>query len=473
MDKIILQFIKGPKEGTKVKIRNGFMVGRDMSCEIYIDDKAISKRHAMFEISGEQAIIKDVGSSNGTFVNGKKVQKAVLSHNDEISFGLSIAKVVLEGAPLPAAVEKPAEVKPQQEKKASQKKSRKPLLVIAAAFVALLLLLVIGKAFLGDRKNTKPIEFKYKDVHDIKNRYMAEVPLGWHKAIKSNTYFRSSGAFDRLWVTFRGKVEGQVLAFVIDRLEGFRYDKELEELIDFSNKTYPRYAAVPRKIVNQREFDLGDVSAVLIESYFAHPQTQKVTRYFEVYALVKEYLVIENDKKYYGIPHQTRYILTVAAHDGIYTRIQGLLENVLSRFEFNPVSLPKGTITDVTRSQLFKMYEEKVKRAEYLLERRTIDVGNQFRALQDYKAAIWIAIEYEDLGGSSKYRRGLIKKTVKLNIDLNKKWQDFKFNIEKGYALKDRKLIADSAQKIMQLFPDPENFKHIEAKEQFNKFKKR
>ncbi|MBN1522221.1 MAG: hypothetical protein JW928_06780, partial [Candidatus Aureabacteria bacterium] len=198
-----------------------------------------------------------------------------------------------------------------------------------------------------------------------------------------------------------------------------------------------------------------------------------VMHFFEVYLLVKNYLVLESEKVKYGIPHNTRYILVLMVPERLAPRIRHAFQDILEGFDIIPNLPPKNTVTNITRSQLFTLYEEKIKRAEYLLERTTIDVGNQFRALLDYKSAIWIAIEYENLGGSSKHRSDLIKKTVEMNEDLKKQYTTCQFNIKKGFALRNRNLIRESAEKIMELFPDPENYKHIEAKRVYNQFRKR
>ncbi|MBN1521913.1 MAG: FHA domain-containing protein, partial [Candidatus Aureabacteria bacterium] len=168
MDKIFLEFIKGPKQGTHVTLQNGYMIGRDNACEIYIDDNSISKRHAVFEIVEKQVVIKDVGSSNGTFVNGRKVEKAALSHNDEISIGRSIAKIMFEGvdkeaaaSPERTAMEK--KIFPEPSKEESQKgaekkkKTLKVLMLTVVAFVVILLVFIVMKSMISSRESKKPV----------------------------------------------------------------------------------------------------------------------------------------------------------------------------------------------------------------------------------------------------------------------------------------------------------------------------
>ena len=62
-------------------------IGRAPDNEIVIENLAISRNHAVISATGESFLIKDLGSSNGTFVNGEKVTQALLNDKDVISIG--------------------------------------------------------------------------------------------------------------------------------------------------------------------------------------------------------------------------------------------------------------------------------------------------------------------------------------------------------------------------------------------------
>lgn len=63
------------------------MIGRDEHCDIYLDDEAVSRHHVrVFTLMGD-AFLEDLGSSNGTFVNGKLTQKCALNDGDVIQIG--------------------------------------------------------------------------------------------------------------------------------------------------------------------------------------------------------------------------------------------------------------------------------------------------------------------------------------------------------------------------------------------------
>ncbi len=81
-----LEGFSGKFKGKSYPIKGKMTVGREQSCDICIDSKMISKKHA--EISPGDGVLelKDLGSTNGTFVNGTRVQATFLKSGDRLSF---------------------------------------------------------------------------------------------------------------------------------------------------------------------------------------------------------------------------------------------------------------------------------------------------------------------------------------------------------------------------------------------------
>ena len=71
-----------------VELRQGDMkIGRKPGCEIVLDNLAVSGEHANVFTIGEDSFIQDLNSTNGTFVNNKRVVKHHLRNGDSISIG--------------------------------------------------------------------------------------------------------------------------------------------------------------------------------------------------------------------------------------------------------------------------------------------------------------------------------------------------------------------------------------------------
>jgi hypothetical protein len=63
------------------------LVGRHASSDIRFTDMSISRYHAVLTVSNGVWTVIDLDSKSGTYVNGRRVKKAVLHFNDELKFG--------------------------------------------------------------------------------------------------------------------------------------------------------------------------------------------------------------------------------------------------------------------------------------------------------------------------------------------------------------------------------------------------
>ena len=65
-----------------------YVIGRSPEVEIFANTPLLSRRHARLTIHDDHLLLEDLGSSNGTFVNGKRVlSQAALASGDEIRLG--------------------------------------------------------------------------------------------------------------------------------------------------------------------------------------------------------------------------------------------------------------------------------------------------------------------------------------------------------------------------------------------------
>jgi len=78
---------RGPGRGSRFLLSDGTKIGRDPLSDIFLDDVTISRKHAQVSSENSQFILEDLGSLNGTYLNGASITRAVLSNNDEIQIG--------------------------------------------------------------------------------------------------------------------------------------------------------------------------------------------------------------------------------------------------------------------------------------------------------------------------------------------------------------------------------------------------
>jgi FHA domain len=88
------QFVmrSGPTPGATFSLEGDqLIVGRDSSSAVAINDAEISRKHARLMFQGGKYVLEDLGSTNGTFVNGQRVTSpVVLKSGDVVSFGEQI-----------------------------------------------------------------------------------------------------------------------------------------------------------------------------------------------------------------------------------------------------------------------------------------------------------------------------------------------------------------------------------------------
>ena len=85
-------------DGTEHALEGEVRVGRSADCELTIDDSRVSRQHARLVLEGEQLTLEDLGSANGTLVNGQRlVGSTTLSDGDELQFDKHRFRVAISG----------------------------------------------------------------------------------------------------------------------------------------------------------------------------------------------------------------------------------------------------------------------------------------------------------------------------------------------------------------------------------------
>ena len=91
-----LRVLAGPYKGRIFAFNqhDTFLIGRTEDAHLCLpDDRFFSRHHCLLEIDPPRCFLRDLGSTNGTFVNGRKVRQAFLNHGDQIQGGATVLMV--------------------------------------------------------------------------------------------------------------------------------------------------------------------------------------------------------------------------------------------------------------------------------------------------------------------------------------------------------------------------------------------
>ena len=100
LPKFVLRGVSGVYFGKTFPLRGKTSLGRHSDNDIFINVDGISRKHAVISIVADGLEIEDLDSSNGTFVNGKKIIKQKLEIGDEVKFDNIRFLIQSPGAPM-------------------------------------------------------------------------------------------------------------------------------------------------------------------------------------------------------------------------------------------------------------------------------------------------------------------------------------------------------------------------------------
>jgi hypothetical protein len=74
----------GPLNGQRWMVRESLVVGRDAGCDVIIPSRQVSRNHARLVVGGDGTTIEDLGSKNGTHLNGETLSEAVTLNDGDV-----------------------------------------------------------------------------------------------------------------------------------------------------------------------------------------------------------------------------------------------------------------------------------------------------------------------------------------------------------------------------------------------------
>ncbi|MBM4085066.1 MAG: FHA domain-containing protein [Planctomycetes bacterium] len=137
--------VEGAPEETAYSFRGRAVIGRADGCDVRLPDAKASRHHAEILWGADGYVIRDLGSRNGVFVNGQRVQESSLRPGDEVEIGFHrLTLVLLIESALPTQSPRPAPPSP-----ALSLRPREFLFLVGSLAVHLLLVLAFARVQFG------------------------------------------------------------------------------------------------------------------------------------------------------------------------------------------------------------------------------------------------------------------------------------------------------------------------------------
>ena len=101
-----LTFLSGPLAGQIIEVEKPkYLVGREEDCDLRPDSRLVSRHHCAVVQDGYSIRLRDMGSRNGTYVNGKRIAGSVSLDDGDL---VSIGEITMRVAMSPAVFESPS-----------------------------------------------------------------------------------------------------------------------------------------------------------------------------------------------------------------------------------------------------------------------------------------------------------------------------------------------------------------------------
>ena len=142
--KFVLRGVSGAVFGKVFPVAGPVVIGRAPECDISVHAEEISRRHALVKPTQEGLSVEDLGSSNGTFINTKRVQQGFLSAGDELR--LDAVRFIVVAPGMEMAQQATRQMASEPAGAASNGMSKWVPIMLTAAAVLVMVALVLGRS---------------------------------------------------------------------------------------------------------------------------------------------------------------------------------------------------------------------------------------------------------------------------------------------------------------------------------------
>jgi pSer/pThr/pTyr-binding forkhead associated (FHA) protein len=94
MARLLLEIVEGPGAGRQLPLEGPVVLGRDAEADVVLDDQRVSRKHARITPQAGGAVVEDLDSRNGTFVNREEIHSPVTAApGDDVVLGTTVLEL--------------------------------------------------------------------------------------------------------------------------------------------------------------------------------------------------------------------------------------------------------------------------------------------------------------------------------------------------------------------------------------------
>jgi pSer/pThr/pTyr-binding forkhead associated (FHA) protein len=91
----VVKVLSGILKGKEFRLtREKYLIGRDPGCNIVIEEREVSRRHALLQKKAGEYMLSDLDSTNGIYVNNLRLEKAILKNGDFFQIGSCVFQFI-------------------------------------------------------------------------------------------------------------------------------------------------------------------------------------------------------------------------------------------------------------------------------------------------------------------------------------------------------------------------------------------
>ncbi len=153
LPKFVLRGVSGVTFGKVFPVQASTVIGRQHDCEVPIASEEVSRRHAELKVTADGVMVEDLGSSNGTYVNDKRITRQLMKPGDELRLDTIRFLLLAPGQDMGPSASAPrvdaAPVGPKRRAADRAKERSRNKLMWSIVVVAVLTLVAVGAKVMG------------------------------------------------------------------------------------------------------------------------------------------------------------------------------------------------------------------------------------------------------------------------------------------------------------------------------------